>query len=140
MTGMRWSQEDLDRVLKRQGALHGLPMTKAACRNVEPVRQRMNKTEAEYAQLLEFRRLAGEIKAWGFERIKLRLADRCWYTPDFDVLRIGGELEFHETKGFFREDARLKVKFAAKDFPRYRFIVLTRIPKRKGGGWAVEEF
>jgi hypothetical protein len=137
MTGMRWSQEDLDRVLKRQGAIHGLPMQAAAKRNVAPVKRGMNKTEAEYAQLLEFRRLAGEIKGWGFERIKLRLADRTTYTPDFDVVGIGGEIEFHETKGFFREDARIKVKVCAELYPHFRFIVLT---KAKGGGWAVEEF
>jgi hypothetical protein len=140
MTGMRWSQEDLDRVLKRQGALHGLPMTKAACRNVEPVRQRMNKTEAEYAQLLEFRRLAGEIKAWGFERLKFRLADGAWFKPDFDVVGVGGEIEIHETKGFWREAARVRIKVAAEIYPHFTFRAVSKVQKRKGGGWAVEEF
>ena len=44
---------------------------------------RMNKTEAAYAELLAARAHVGEILEFKFESLKLRLADRTWYTPDF---------------------------------------------------------
>jgi len=100
----------------------------------------MNKIEASYALELELRRRAGEILEWGFEDFKIRLSDNSFYTPDFRVMGVGGETEFHETKGFWREDARNKIKFAAEKYPRYRFIALQRLPKREGGGWKIEEF
>src|SRR4051812_3444934 len=60
----------------------------------------MNKTEARYAELLEGRRLAGEIAAWRFEAITLILSRRrrCTYTPDFLVEMPDGSEEHHEVK------------------------------------------
>lgn len=95
----------------------------------------MNKLEADYAQMLEFRKRAGEILWYEFEAIKLRLADNTFYSPDFLVLLASGELEIHETKGFWEEDARVKIKVAAEKFP-FRFIAMTRVK----GQWYEEEF
>lgn len=95
----------------------------------------MNKTEAAYAQHLEARRLAGEVLWWRFEPMRLRLANGAWFKPDFGVKLIDRSLEFHETKGFWREAARVRIKVAAELFP-FRFIAV----KRKGGGWEREEF
>jgi hypothetical protein len=100
--------------------------------------RRMNKLEAAYAQVLELRVRAREICWWQFEAFKLRLAYTTFYTPDFAVIGIGGELEFHETKGFWRDDARVKIKTAAAKFP-FRFIEVTRARKREGGGWRTRE-
>jgi hypothetical protein len=102
----------------------------------------MNKTEAAYAQVLEMRRLAGEIVAFKFEAVTLRLAVRTRYKPDFLVKLANGDTEIHEVKGFWKDDARVKIKVAAelyRDF--YRFIAITK-PKRKGGNseWLKEQF
>jgi hypothetical protein len=83
----------------------------------------MNKLEARYAALLEGRKLADEIADWKFESIKLILADRVTYLPDFAVLHVGGRVEFVETKGFLRDDARIKVAVAAKQFPWFSFTM-----------------
>lgn len=99
----------------------------------------MNRLESAYAAELERRRLVREIAWWAFEALKLRLADNTFYTPDFVVMGVGGELEIHETKGFWEEDARIKIKVAAEQFP-FRFLGITRANKRDGGGWAEEAF
>lgn len=100
----------------------------------------MNKTESAYAMELELRKRAGEIYWYGFEAIKLRLADNTYYTPDFAIVKpFGMNLEFHEVKGFWREDARVKIKVAAEMFP-FQFTAVTKRKQRDGGGWKVEEF
>lgn len=99
----------------------------------------LNKTEAAYQAHLAARQVAGEIAWFRFEGVKLRLADNTFYTPDFAVMRADGALEMHEVKGFWSDDARVKIKVAADAYP-FRFIALRAEPKRAGGGWAVEEF
>jgi len=99
----------------------------------------MNKTEAAYAARLELLRRDGEIIWWSYEAIKLRLADNTYYTPDFDVMRADGLLEIHEVKGHWEDDARVKIKVAAEQFP-FRFLAVQAVPKSKGGGWSVETF
>lgn len=99
----------------------------------------MNKTEAAYAQHLELRRAAGEVAWFKFEGMKLRLADNTFYSPDFAVMLASGQLEQHEVKGFWQDDARAKIKIAADMYP-FRFIAIKALPKKLGGGWATEEF
>lgn len=85
-------------------------------------KHQMNKTEARYAALLEIRKRVGEIAWYAFEGITLKLGEDCRYTPDFAVMLTCGEMEMHETKGFFRDDAKVKIKVAAKMFP-FRFYL-----------------
>ena len=99
----------------------------------------MNKTEAEYAQLLAMRKQAGEVAWYRFEGVKLRLADKTFYSPDFAVMLANGQLEMHEVKGFWRDDARVKIKVAAEQFP-FRFIAVRKRAKKDGGGFAEEVF
>jgi hypothetical protein len=99
----------------------------------------MNKTEASYGAHLESRKRAGEIAWYRFEGIKFRLAENTFYTPDFAVLLTNGELECHEVKGHWQDDARVKVKVVADQYP-LRFIAVTAQTKKAGGGWSVEEF
>lgn len=100
----------------------------------------MNKTEAEYAELLKGRQLAGEIEWFAFEAIGLRLGKKCHYHPDFLVMLSDGVLEVHEVKGgHWEDDARVKIKTAAEKFP-FRFVAMRKRSKKDGGGWAVEEF
>lgn len=95
----------------------------------------MNKSEAAYATALEAARIAQEI-VW---YCHLKLADGCRYTPDFAVLRADGVMEMHEVKGYWTDDARVKVKVAAEKFP-FVFKAVYKQAKKDGGGWRIEEF
>lgn len=99
----------------------------------------MNETEAAYAQTLEYRRRLGEILWYSFEGVTLKLATGCRYTPDFAVMLATGELQMHEVKGYWQDDAKAKIKVAAEKFPM-KFIAVYKQPKRSGGGWKYEEF
>lgn len=96
----------------------------------------MNRLEAAYAEHLEMRRLAGEILSWKFGVLKLRLAKATFYDTDFLVVLANGEVEVHETKGWMRDDAAVKLKVAAEMFP-FRFILVQR--KRKSDPWSLKE-
>jgi hypothetical protein len=99
----------------------------------------MNKTEAAYQNHLEAMKHAGDIVWYRFEGMKFRLADNAFYTPDFAVMRSNGELECHEVKGFWRDDARAKIKIASDMYP-IRFLAVKAQAKKHGGGWEVENF
>ena len=89
-----------------------------------------SKLEAGYYAHLQKLQRAGEILDFGYEVEKLRLADGAWYTPDFRVVRLDRTIEFHETKGFMREAARVRLLVAADRHP-YRFLLV----KKVGGGY-----
>jgi hypothetical protein len=81
----------------------------------------MNKTEAEFGMMLEARRRRGEIDGYLFEGFKIRLADGCWYTPDFMAWkwcaphRIDKSIwvRFYEVKGrHIWDDAKVKFRVA----------------------------
>ena len=99
----------------------------------------MNQTEKDYAALLEQRRIVGEVSWYRFEGLKFRLADNTFYTPDFAVMLASGQLEAHEVKGFWQDDARAKIKIAADMYP-LQFIAVQKELKKNGGGWKTEEF
>lgn len=94
-----------------------------------------NKTEEKYEAYLELQKTAGHVIWHAFESVKLRLADNTFYTPDFSVMAADGVLEMHEVKGYWQDDARVKIKVAAQMYP-FRFFAI----KTKNGGWEVEEF
>ena len=95
----------------------------------------MNQWERLYAQEeLEPRRLVGEIQWYGFEAMKIRLADGAYYTPDFAVLEVGGRLWFSEVKGFLRESALVRFKVAAGNAP-FEFRMYRKKTVSEGGGW-----
>jgi len=98
-----------------------------------------NKTEQAYEAMLEGMRIAGEVLWYKFEGITLKLADNTRYTPDFFVMRNDGQLECHETKGYWRDDAKVKIKVAAELFP-FRFIAVKQQAKKNGGGWDYKVF
>jgi hypothetical protein len=99
----------------------------------------MNKTEAAYERDLRDAKSLGDIQWYRFEGLKLRLADNTFYTPDFAVMASDGVIECHEVKGFWRDDARAKIKIAAEQYP-FRFKAVQALAKKHGGGWKVEEF
>lgn len=96
----------------------------------------MNKTEAEYAWRLEARKRAGEVLWYKFEGVKLRLADKTFYEPDFAVMLADGLLEMHEVKGgVWEDDARVKIKVAASLYP-FKFLAAIKAGKE----WKIEDF
>lgn len=95
----------------------------------------MNKLEKAYSEYLFFRKKAGDILDYKFEAIKLKLAPSTFYTPDFMVFTNDGFIEMHEAKGFWEDDARVKIKVAAEMFP-FRFVAITR----SKDGWKEEDF
>ena len=104
----------------------------------------MNKTEQDYAVHLDELKLAGDVQWWGFECFNLKLTgdgaeQNTFYKPDFAVINAAGELEFHETKGFWTDDAKVKIKVAAGKYP-FRFVAMKKLAKKAGGGWVGEDF
>jgi len=99
----------------------------------------MNRTEEAYERELRDAVTIGDVLWYRFEGLKLRLADNTFYTPDFAVMLSNGQLECHEVKGFWADDARVKIKVAAEQYP-FRFIAVTARSKKAGGGWKVETF
>lgn len=103
---------------------------------------KMNKTEEAYAQHLDLLRMAGEVLWFKFEPFSLTLAPKTSYRPDFLVQMASGHLEVHEVKGFWEDDARVKIKVAAELYPVFKFVAIKKADKAKGeaSGWQVEVF
>ena len=99
----------------------------------------MNKTEQAYADYLEINRVCGDVAWYKFEGVKLRLADNTFYSPDFAVMMSDGRMQMHEVKGFWQDDARVKIKVAADLYP-FEFIAIKAKAKKDGGGWEKEVF
>ena len=88
--------------------------------------------EARYHAHLLSEMKQGRIERVDYEPVRLRLAEGCWYTPDFRVIR-DGKTEFHETKGYMREAARVRLRVAAELHP-YTFYLV----RADGAGWRIE--
>jgi predicted nuclease of restriction endonuclease-like RecB superfamily len=95
----------------------------------------MNKTETAYAANLEAKKKAGVIVDYKYEALKFKLAKKTFYTPDFFVLHKD-HFELIEVKGFWHDDARVKIKVAREMFPWFAWTAV----KAHKGGWKYEEF
>lgn len=129
---MRMSQEQYQAYLNKH-------QQKPAEKQIKPgptqPKDKRNGLEREYGKLLEEMKRNGEIVDYFFEGMTLKLADDCRYTPDYLVV-YPDHFECHETKGFWREDARIKIKVAAKSYPYFIFKAI-RLEKSE---WKIEEF
>lgn len=81
--------------------------------------QKLNKTEAAFLNHLN----AGKHLFVLTQAITLKLGDDCRYTPDF-VTIDPTVITAWEVKGFWRDDARVKIKCAARMFPWIRFVAV----------------
>ncbi len=102
----------------------------------------MNKTESEYALILEAQKRAGEILRYEFEGITLRFAN-VKYTPDFVVFCFQGptytvdtwHIKMVEVKGPFikgnRERAVERFRHAKTYWPEFTF----EMHQRTKDGW-----
>lgn len=91
----------------------------------------LNKTELAFLYWLRATRTHEDI---GVQNLTFKLGDNCRYTPDFSAVR-DRRLYIYEVKGFWRDDARVKIKAAARMF---RWACFVAVQKRKGGGWEFE--
>lgn len=63
----------------------------------------------------------------GIQCMTLKLGDDCRYTPDFIVINASGELLAYECKGFWRDDALVKIKTAARMYRWIKFITVQKV-------------
>lgn len=148
--GMNWTEGQLLDYQQRTKRAAATPRTtpvtreeKAACvaplpvaKGIAPAPKFKSKTEAEYHNILELRKKAGEILWHRHEGITLKLGDDCRYTIDFFVLLPDGTLEAHEVKGgFIRPDSLVKIRVAAAQYP-FRFLMAQKTKE----GWIEKAF
>jgi hypothetical protein len=80
-----------------------------------------------------------ELKRRGYLKIRVqaitfKLGHDTRYTPDFSAI-VDGRQVFFETKGYMRDDARVKLFNAAREFREYDFVKVTR----EKGVWTEQE-
>ena len=93
--------------------------------------QKLNRTELAFLYWLRATRTHEDI---GVQSLTFKLGDDCRYTPDFSAVRER-RLYIYEVKGHWEDDARVKIKAAARMF---RWACFVAVQKRKGGGWDFE--
>ena len=107
-----------------------------------PAPHRMNKGETRYRDHLDKLKLAGVIRSYQFEAVRLLLGANTTFLPDFFVVTADRLIEFHEVKGrkgqtfYAKEDAWLKLKTAASLYPFWTFRVAW---PGEGGAWKTKE-
>lgn len=108
--------------------------TKPAKPMLKQDRTGLNKTETAFLAYLKenFTDASTHITAQG---LTLKLANGVRYTPDFIVVYGKGEITAYETKGFMRDDAGVKIKVAAQQWPWITFYLVTRRKKE----WQIEK-
>lgn len=89
-----------------------------------------SKWESAYAAHLDVLQLLGHIVSWQYECETLVCAGGTKYTPDFRVKFTDEREEYHEVKGYFRPQDKVRVREA---------LAVSLLPvvlvSRKGGAW-----
>ena len=91
----------------------------------------MNKLEQRYADRLELEFQRGQIKGLDSSGTHSGWRRHAVHA-DFHVVTLDDVFEFHETKGFMRDDANVKLKVAAGDVP-HPFKLVTLVKSGVGG-------
>lgn len=101
-----------------------------------------SKWESLYGMILDDQKAAGEIVAWAYEAVTLKLTDpvivdgkkvRCTkYTADFAVWLPGGRLRLIEVKGYRRTKDINRYKQAKDKYREIEFMMVSR----KDGAWS----
>lgn len=142
---LRMSEEALAAHLAKRGSLAPAAIPVPAKPTLLEIHQakgrlkdeEMTKLERRYAVYLDQQKLAGAIKWWAFERIKIKIAKNTHITLDFFVLTDLDELQARDTKADRKavtDDALAKTKVAAELCPWPFFFVYPR----DDGGWDME--
>lgn len=95
----------------------------------------MNGLEKAWAAKLAQQKDAGEIVRFYYEPCNFRLAHKCFYKPDFMVITKEGFVEFHETKGYFEEQSKVRLKVVSEKYPEFVFRLIQKRTKKEGGGF-----
>lgn len=125
-------QMSIDEFRRLTGQTSAHPSTDADwIKNSQVRRGLMNKTEARYDLYLKALLSVGQIRWYAFEPIKLRLATKTFWTPDFGIwmsIEHGGRFRLIDVKAatktgrvLVKDDAQVKIKIAAKEFPMWQF-------------------
>jgi hypothetical protein len=88
--------------------------------------------EMLYAQFLDQLVREGVIHSYYYEPSTWHLGYRMSYCPDFLVILPDGSMEWHEVKGRPREDALVKLKAAASQYPLFSWALITAKIRKKG--------
>ena len=121
--------------------IDGKPLHEATAKTKEHRYGRFrSKWEAMYAAELDSMKAAGEIEAWDYETLRLKLTEPrvvhdktrpgIWYTPDFAVWIPEKPLRLVEVKGYQRIAAINRYKVAVEKFPRFDWVMVTRKDNR----------
>lgn len=103
-----------------------------------------SKLEAEYYNHLEYLKREGEVKSFSLQpRFLLQESfkkngksyKKIEYIADFTVDYPCGRREVIDIKGFVTDTAALKIKLFQYNFPGLNLKLLTKAPKKFGGGW-----
>ncbi len=100
---------------------------------------KLNKTEQEFGTWLKARYPDSFIVEQG---LKFKLCNGVFFTPDCVVFSpMSGTVDAYEVKGerrsdaaWFREDSKLKSKFAAQQFPFIKWVVVWK----QNGEWVTQ--
>jgi len=124
----------LQRQLKQAGipkalwdrlTVDGRPIEEAGAEEKKPL-DRMNKLERHYSWFLDGLVESGVVTRYRFGEVKVRLADKTWYSPDFQVWLHYGRVVMVETKGWCRDDAAVKFKVARERYSEYQWMMVGR--------------
>jgi hypothetical protein len=140
---MRLTEAELEALKRRGKSLASIQSVKPAKRprpRPKHTPGAMNKLETLFLQsYLTPRIFSGEFLSAEFESVKLRLAKTTFYTPDF-LVATPNEFIFFEVKGFWEDDARVKIKVAADKYPHFKFIAVQKAKAKDPGQWVFEDF
>lgn len=131
---LRWTDEQFEEWRLRKGAHTDSQSKNEARKKAEAIqnanltpgpkpKRGMNGLETEFAQLLKYRKKAGEIVWYAYEPFRIRLADGTFYRPDFVAVDADGRTAIYECKGQMREAARVRLNVAVEKLPYPFFLV-----------------
>lgn len=99
-----------------------------AADGVRPWHPYRSKWEWDYAtHYLPVEMAYGSIREWAYETERLEIGAGAFYTPDFPVTVFDGMREMREVKGYRREAAMVRIRVAAKLYPQFRFVLVTKV-------------
>lgn len=139
---VRWSPEQYDAYLRKTGETV-VSTPREPKKKLLRRRRVMNKTEAEFARILEARQKRGEIVSFDFEGVALRFGNNetFIYSPDFVVTKS----HHTTTDGIAVHYVMIEVKGAhirQKDWDRFKhardnYPLLTfQLWQKKAGAWS----
>lgn len=101
----------------------------------------LNKTEQEFADLLDDWKHAGTVLWWKAHPFNIKLANNTFYRVDFLALMSDGMLTMYEVKGgYTSQSGQTKIKLASEALPVIRIVKASKRTKKDGGGFKLEEF